>query len=131
MIIREQYYLDKIFLSEPKLDTYNILSSAGSTLGYVVSPETKALIGKARTGILHTSETKAKISASRGGGTIYQYDLDGLLVNTFYSTRKAAEQLGCSPTIISRHKKNGKLFRKQWKFSLIEIVAGFSGQTSE
>lgn len=129
--IREQYYLDKIFLSEPKLDTYNILSSAGSSLGYVKSPETKALISKALIGIPRTSETKVKISASRGGGTIYQYDLDGSLVNTFCSTRKAAEHIGCSHTIISRHIKNGKLFRRQWKFTLIEVVAGSSEQTSE
>ena len=64
---REQHYLDIIFSPEAKRDTYNILKIAGSLLGFIPSPETRALVSAARKGKSHTPETRAKISEAKSG----------------------------------------------------------------
>jgi group I intron endonuclease len=142
---REQHYLDSL---KPK---YNILSTAGSSLGSVYSEETIAKMSEAkkgesnpmfgRTGENHpfygkihsdetiaklreanldkpkTEETKLKMSISKGGGTIFVYDSDSTLVNTFCSTREAAKFFNCSHTLIANYIKNGKLFQGKWILS--------------
>jgi group I intron endonuclease len=57
-IKREQYYLD-IFQPE-----YNILRTAGSSLGHKHSEETRAKISANLLGKTHSDETKGKISAA-------------------------------------------------------------------
>jgi group I intron endonuclease len=129
---REQFYLNVIF-SEDELNTYNILKVAGSTLGYKHTDKSLAkktgenhhMFGKTGKnhpffGRNHSSETIAKISISKGGGTIYVYDYEGSFVNTFNSTREAGKFFNCSHTLIYRYLKNGKLFKKQWVLSTLK-----------
>lgn len=129
---REQFYLDVIF-SENEPNTYNILQVAGSSLGYKHTEESLAkktgenhhMFGKTGEnhpffGRNHSSETIAKISVSKGGGTIYVYDSKGSLVNIFNSTREAGKFFNCSHVTIYKYLKNGKLFKKQWIFSTLK-----------
>jgi group I intron endonuclease len=159
---REQYYLDSIF-KETESNTYNILTTAGSSLGYSHSLEIRAKIRKALSDPLirakmseakkgennHmfnkevTLETRAKMSASISKAmsnltiraklskahlgaknsnfgkarspetlakmsaaqrsTIFLYDSNGSLVNTFSSVRKAGKFFNCSPTTINKY----------------------------
>jgi group I intron endonuclease len=46
---------------------YNLTAGGDGTLGYVVSAETRAKIGRANTGRSHSDETRAKMSESRLG----------------------------------------------------------------
>lgn len=80
--------------------------------GKSLSTETKAKLSKPL-----TEETKAKMSISKGGGTIFVYDSKNLLINTFGSTRKAAEFFKCSHVTIAKYVKNRKLFKEQWVLS--------------
>lgn len=61
LIEREQYYIDEL---KP---FYNICKIAGSSLGRVVSDETKEKLRKASTGRKHSDETKEKLSNSHKG----------------------------------------------------------------
>ena len=59
---REQHYLDLL-----KSKGYNILKTAGSTLGFKHSKESLTKMIEAKTGSTHTEETKAKMSLTRKG----------------------------------------------------------------
>ena len=111
---REQHYINSL---SPK---YNINPIAGSRLGSQHTDETKALIGEAKrgqihprgmqgkahsdetktriseamTGIAKTEETKVKMSIAKGGGSIFVYDKNGLLVKSFSSASEAAKSHG-------------------------------------
>ena len=141
----EQFYLDSL---QPK---YNILKIAGSRLGSLHTEETRALISETMIGInhgrthstetralmskalsgenhprgflgkIHSPETIAKISTSKGGGLIYVYDTQGTLVNTFTSARKAALHFECSQNTILKYAKNGNIFKDKWKLSTFEL----------
>jgi len=141
---REQYYLDNILFSELKPETYNILQTAGSLLGFTHPPESRAKMSEGRKGPLNhqygkkgtlnlkfgkpldaehkgkISEGKkgalnpnfgkefsadhcTKISAARGGSTIFVYDTNKTLVNSFISARKAAEFFNCHHVTISNY----------------------------
>jgi len=191
---REQYYLDKMFLTEPKPESYNLLKTAGSLLGYKHSPEslakftgenhpmfgktgekcpnfgkchsaetktniseamkgeknpnfgislpleTRILISKAMSGENHpffgkthlpesiskmseakkgkqqSPEHRAKLSAAQGT-TIFVYDTNGTLVNTFSSAREAAKHLETFHSTITRYTKNGKILQEKWILS--------------
>lgn len=119
---REQSYLNIIFSQEDKRDTYNILKTAGSLLDFNHSAETKALISEAISlaqsgeknsmfGKTHSAETKTKISATQGTA-IYIYDLDGSLVNSFTSVRKAALHFDVSNTTILKYVLNKNILKK-------------------
>lgn len=62
-ILREQYYLDFLY------PEYNILQTAGSSLGRVTSEHTKLKISKALTGRSLSEEVKQKRSLSQKGRT--------------------------------------------------------------
>jgi group I intron endonuclease len=111
LLLREQNFLDTL------LPEYNILKTAGSMLGHKHSPETiaklsgvnshmygktghlnpffgrthsdeiKALIGQASKGKILSTETKTKISITKGTA-IFVYNLQGSLVNSFSSVKK-------------------------------------------
>lgn len=106
---REQYYLD---LLQPE---YNILNTAGSTLGYKHTEETRAIL-KARQ---FSDEYKAKLrehlarhNASEEqrakarermlsineekGVSVEVLDLETQITTTYISLRKAAEAIGCT-----------------------------------
>jgi group I intron endonuclease len=129
---REQHFLDLRF-SGDKPNIYNLLTTAGSLLGFKHSektlvkmngksptPETIAKMSEAKTGEnhpmygkTHTTEVKAKMSATLGTA-IYVYDLDGTLVNSFSSARKAAEYFNSTHVTIMKYIKNKKLYQEQW-----------------
>ena len=147
---REQYYLDFIF-SEDEPNTYNILKVAGSLLGFqhseesiaqmsgennhffgkTHSAEAKALMSEAKKGEnhplfgkTHSAETTAKMSKAKGGGTIYVYDSQGTLVNSFSSARNAADYFNCDHKTIIRYVRNEKIFKEQWILSTSLITKG-------
>src|SRR5690606_34196174 len=93
--------------------------------GKVKSEGTKQKMSEAKSGVNHplfgkipSIETKALISAALGGGTIFVYDSDGILVNTFCSTREAAVFFNCSHVSIANYIKNGKVFQDKWLLTL-------------
>lgn len=65
----------------------------------------------------HCSETIAKMSIVKGGGIIYVYDLQGSLINSFSSARKAAKFFSTNYQAIMRYVRNGEIFKEQWKLS--------------
>jgi len=122
---REQYYFDNMFFSEPKPETYNILQTAGSLLGFSHPPKSRAKMSEGRKGALNSNFGKefsadhcAKISTARGGSSIFVYDTNRTLVNSFILARKAAEFFNCSHITISNYIKSGKLFQDKWTLSL-------------
>lgn len=75
---REQYYLDLIFSTGTNPNTYNILKTAGSSLGLIQSPETRLKISEALKGKMSgensplfgkevSPDTRAKISVAHKG----------------------------------------------------------------
>jgi hypothetical protein len=183
ILSREQYYLDIIFKEDEPENTYNILPTAGSSLGYKHTEESKVLISRANLGKTHSVETKlkmsqalsglnsprgflgkshsleskaaalmskanagennpkgflgkahsdeiiTKISIAKGGGTIYVYDTQDTLVNSFTSARKAAEHFGTNHNTIMKYTRNGHIFKDKWKlFTSLEGIG--SGQIS-
>jgi group I intron endonuclease len=145
ILSREQHFLDLLF-SEDKPNTYNILKVAGSLLGFKHSEEsivkmretrlgvpktevTKIKMSEAKTGDnhpmfgnTHSEVTKGIMSKAKGGGTIYVYDTQDTLVNTFISARKAAEHFDCNHKTIIRYVKNGKIFKEKWFLSMSLII---------
>lgn len=61
-------------------------------------------------GKVASAETKAKMSAAQGT-TIFVYNSEGSLVNTFTSARKAGIFFNCSPTTIKKYVISGELFQ--------------------
>jgi len=133
---REQHYIDSL------MPEYNILKTAGSSLGYKHTKETLAKMSEANLnkslseetkaklseinkgenhpfyGKAHTPETLVKISAAKGGGIIYLYSSDkSSLVNSFPSARKAAEYFNSNHHTIKRYVLNGQLFQGKWILS--------------
>lgn len=118
---REQYYLD---LLKPK---YNILKTAGSTLGYKHSEETIAKFKLRR----HTEdtlekfrsktfseETRAKISAANGSKVSVVDTLTNN--NTIYdSIRKAAQGLGVPYPTLHYYVGKDKLYLGRYKITII------------
>lgn len=102
----------------------------GINHGRIHSTETKALMSKALSGKnhsrgflgkIHSPETIMKISTSKGGSSIYVYDTQGTLVNSFSSARKAAEVLGTNYHTILKYAKNGNIFKDKWKLFTSEL----------
>jgi len=115
LIAREQFYLDS--LTPP----YNILRIAGNLLGFKHSEITLEKFSDMRKGQnhpmygkQHSLETLAKMSIAKGGSTIYVYDTQGTLVNSFCSSRQAANFFNCGYNTILRYCKNGNLFKNNW-----------------
>lgn len=71
---RENYYFSLI---KPE---YNILKTAGSSLGFKHSEEAKKLMAMLRKGKFHSSETKTKIGAASLGRKLPQQALDKLSI---------------------------------------------------
>jgi hypothetical protein len=99
-LAREQYYLDLI------RPYYNLLTEAGSSLGYSATPE-----------------TRAKMSASQGTA-LYAFTASAKDPQlTFSSMRKAAAHFQCSRGTILNHVQSGLLFKNQWLLSFKAILS--------
>jgi hypothetical protein len=96
-----------------------------------LSEETKLKISEAIKGIPKTEGHKTNLSIVKGGGTIFVYDTQGSLVNSFSSARKAAEHFKSSHPTIVRYVKNGQLFQDKWKLSIIEDTSACSKDTED
>ena len=139
LVSREQFYFDSL---NPE---FNILKTAGSSLGYKHTEESKILMSKVQNSIdktgennpmfgkTHSAETRAKMSEAHKGksqsaetiakisatqGTaIYIYNSVGILVNTFTSAKKAALHFECSQSTILKYAQNGQKFKENWILS--------------
>lgn len=122
LLKREQYYLN---LLKPE---YNILTNAGSSLGYRHREETIAKFKTRK----HTEETKSKIkawsftpeigekiSAKKGTKVIVS---DMLINKTFEynSIRKAAEGLSAPNSTIRYYAMQNRIYKNRYKIKLIK-----------
>jgi hypothetical protein len=64
-----------------------------------------------------SAETRTKINATKGTA-IFVYDLNGLLLNSFSSTREAAKHFGSNHSTILKYASSKKTFRGEWVLSL-------------
>jgi len=135
-IDKEQYYID---LLKPE---YNLLTKAGSWLGYKHTAETLAKMAASHLGKTHTLETRAKIGEAVGGKNhpmfgkpraigagkpsqkILVIDLEKNTETIYISFSKAAAALGIRrtaiSTYISRNQQNPFKERYIFKRSSIE-----------
>lgn len=124
LLAREQYYLDLI---KPK---YNLLSLAGSSLGFKHSEETLTKL-RARQ---HSVETKRKMSeanlgkkraegAGRPSQKIEVFDNKTNLTTTYESSNEAARALNIRPSRISMYFRNNQLkpFKGRYIFTKINL----------
>jgi len=80
-------------------------------------------------GRTHSGETLAKMRVARGT-TIYVYSTDkSTLINTFGSTREAAEYFNCRHKTIMKHVKNEVIFQNQWILSIFKDLSASSKGT--
>jgi group I intron endonuclease len=139
ILSREQHNIDSL---KPE---YNILKTAGSSLGYKHTPKSIAkfsgenhpLFGKSHSaeslakmsvaksgenhpmfGKSHPAETRAKISAAQGTAIYVYSSNDSTLINTFPSSYKAAEHFNCAKSTILRYIKSAKLFKGEYILSI-------------
>ncbi len=113
----EQYILDK---GKP---AYNIQPNASSSLGRVLSEESKAKLAAYRKGLNHSEETKAKISTSllgegnprfNKGTPVYLYEVHPSkfeLSATFPNRARASMILGIPASTLFNSIKNQTLFK--------------------
>jgi group I intron endonuclease len=121
------------------VETKTLISKARK--GKFSSAETKAKLREAKTGEknpnfgkTHTAETKAKLSvanlgkslsietkakiATAKGIPIFVYNLDGSLINEFFSAKEAGKYFKVDSKTILNYCLNGKLLKKQWILSM-------------
>jgi len=91
--------------------------------GKTHSAETKALMSLTRSGEnnsmlakTHSAKSKIKMSTAQGT-TIFVYDSNGSLVDTFTSVRKTGKYFNYFPTTIKKYTKTGELFQDKWILS--------------
>jgi len=122
LLLREQYYLD---LLKPK---YNILTTAGSNLGFKHSEETLAkfrarkhteeTLEKFKTRVL-SAEARAKISAVKGYKVVVSDLLTGE-INEYNSIHMAAKGLGAPYSTVRDYLKNHKIYRDRYEITTKE-----------
>jgi group I intron endonuclease len=127
LIEREQYYID---LLKPE---YNILTTAGSLLGFKHSEETKKKMREVKLGRIFSEETLAKLRARRHTKeTIAKIrgaqkvkckalevtDLETNQTVSYDSIRAAARALSCAPSAIQYSLKNpdARPYKGRYKF---------------
>jgi len=84
--------------------------------------ETLAKMSKAKKGKNHSPETLAKLSAANGTTIYVYYSDDYSLINSFASSRKAAEYFNCDKNTVLSYARNGKVFKEQWIISTCLIT---------
>jgi hypothetical protein len=107
VIAREQYYIVTL---NPQ---YNILQTAGSSLGYKHREETIVKF-KARR---HTEETKAKILASIATSiSVSVTDLETNVTTIYASAAQAAKAIGCRHKAVLERVHNSQMGPYKGKF---------------
>jgi group I intron endonuclease len=145
LLQREQHYLDILF-SLPANLRYNFNPTAGSSLGYKHTDDTRAKISASMTGKTHSEDTRVKMSDAKSGAnnpmygkvpanaflggpnnpmygkvpthamTIYIYSLDNVPVQTFSSMTAAAKFLNTSTVQVHRYVRSGKVWNDKYSF---------------
>lgn len=119
----EQKYIDEL---KPE---YNILALAGSNKGHKLSLETRDKISKAKKGkpshrkdSSHTLESKLLMKLNSGRNkTVYVYDSNKILINTFNSITNCSKYLNISSLRIRNAIKSNKLINKTFYFTHIKF----------
>jgi len=142
LIEREQYYFELL------VPDYNILKTAGNSLGYKHSEITKQKISEINRGKTFSKETCEKISESVNGenhpffgknysietkdkmsqtkGTIiYKYSLDLILLKTFPSSKVAAKFFKASNSSIMKYARSNHIYKDQYILSLKLLTSDF------
>jgi len=122
-LLREQFFMDTL---KPK---YNILETAGSTLGFKPTVETRTKLSEAALGRTHLLETIAKISESQKnnknnpGFPLIVKDLTTKTTTEYENMTKAASKLGFSRTTLSMglKKNNGTSFIVKGRYEITII----------
>lgn len=129
ILSREQYYIDAL---KPE---YNILSTAGSSLGYKHSEESLELMRSALKGRSFTETHKEKLSTAKKGTTftkahkanmskkvyVYTNDNPKTLFKLFNSCNETAKYFNCNRRTIYNYLDKNKIFQKKWFLSSNEI----------
>lgn len=113
-IIREQYYID---LLKPE---YNVLSTAGSLLGYKHSEEAKAKMkGPRNLSLEHLTKIKNHINQmnSKHALVVEVFDTVNKTLTEYKSIRKTARELNSNDSTIRRYIKNNKIFLERYLIS--------------
>jgi hypothetical protein len=117
-IKREQYWLD---LLNPE---YNILTTAGSSFGKLLSEETKMKIRNSLKGRSLLEETKQKMSEVIGF-KVEVLDKETNETTIYHSNYKAAKALNCSEATVRYYIKNKKIYKGKYLFkNLLEAGGG-------
>ena len=88
--------------------------------GKTHSKDTIKLMRQKTLGIIHSEETKLKMSAIRGNPVnIYEkcYSEGFKLIGNFVSAIRAGKFLGISGNTVIRYMNSGKIFKERYKFS--------------
>lgn len=140
---KEQYYLDSL------APDYNILKTAGNSLGYKHSEVTKQKISEINQGKTFSEDTLKKISESvRGennhffgknhsieskekmsqtkGTIIYQYSLELDLLSSFLSSKAAAKYFKASNSSIMKYARSNYIYKDQYILSLELLNSDFT-----
>jgi group I intron endonuclease len=122
LLVREQYYLD---LLKPE---YNILKTAGSSIGFKHSEETltkfrarkhtEETLEKFKTRVL-SAEARAKISAIKGSKVVVSDLLTGE-INEYNSIHMAAKGLGAPYSTVRYYLKNKKIYQDRYEITTKE-----------
>lgn len=107
-------------LNNPKpIATYQTLEEAGSSVNASRKTISNACLGslKSAMGFLWSYTPEYPEVEDKRSKTVYQYDLDGLLIATFNSAREASRQLGIGLSSITRCCRGERKQTSGYKFS--------------
>ena len=98
---------------------YDTLESAADSVGASRKTISNACLGslKSAKGYLWSYTPEYPIVEDKRSKTVYQYDLDGLLIATFSSAREASKQLGIGLSSITRCCRGERKQTSGYKFS--------------
>ena len=106
---------------------FGLLGKDSAFFGKEHSEETKYKISLSKLGSTHSQDIKDKISKSMGT-TIYVYDLNYNLLNSFTSATRAGKHFKSKTHTIIKYAGSNVIFRKEYILSFIELSKKKSGE---
>jgi len=120
-VIGENHHLfGKSHSAESKV----LMSKIQRSLNRTGENNPRGMLGK-----IHSVETLVKISEAKGT-TIFVYDINGTLVNTFSSVNLAVKYFDSSYPTIIKYVQNNKLFKNKWYLSNSKEFLASSSKSS-